>query len=115
MKTDRLLVFTLLIPLTDDRTGLAHPPKLFDDWMLSTAEKFGGITQLAANLRGLWFDSQKLVQDRNNWYKIAVPREQERELVEHARRASVLFGQRCIYFERAGEAELVFPHTGPSV
>ena len=29
------IVFDLLIPRTDDRTGVVHPPALFDDWMAS--------------------------------------------------------------------------------
>jgi hypothetical protein len=35
-------VFDVLIPRTDDRTGLVHPSALFDDWTLETAERFGG-------------------------------------------------------------------------
>jgi len=37
------------------------------------------------------------------------------ELVEHIRRAARLFGQQCLYFERAGEAELIFPTRGPKL
>lgn len=110
---NRLLVFTVLIPLTDDRTRTLHPPELFDDWMLATAQRFGGITQLAVSLKGLWFDSQKMVQDRNNWYKIAVAPDREGEIVEHIAEAANVFGQQCLYFERAGEAELVFPRSKP--
>ena len=39
------IVFDLLIPRTDDRTGVVHPPSLFDEGTLETAERFGGLTR----------------------------------------------------------------------
>jgi hypothetical protein len=33
-----LVVFDVLIPRTDDRTGLVHPPSLFAEWTIETAE-----------------------------------------------------------------------------
>ena len=54
------VVFDLLIPRTDDRTGVVHPPALFDDWTIETAERFGGLTRLGADILGFWFDSQDL-------------------------------------------------------
>lgn len=58
MVSARLIVFDLLIPRTDDRTGVVHPPSFFDVWALETARRFG---------------------------------------------------QRCLYFQKSGEAELVWP------
>lgn len=54
------VVFDVLIPRTDDRTDVVHPPSLFDDWTIETAERFGGVTQLAADILGFWFDSKDL-------------------------------------------------------
>lgn len=105
----RLLVFTVLIPLTDDATKLAHPQERFNEWMLATADEFGGITQLAANLKGLWFDASQLVQDHSHWYKVAVPADKQDALILHVQKTAKTFGQRCLYFERAGEAEFIFP------
>jgi hypothetical protein len=35
------VVFDLLIPRTDDRTGIVHPPALFDEWTIETADRLG--------------------------------------------------------------------------
>ncbi len=51
-----LIVFEILIPRTDNRTGVVHPSELFDEWVIGTAERFGGITVLGINLLGLWYD-----------------------------------------------------------
>jgi len=59
------VVFDLLIPRTDDRTGLVHPSSLFDEWTIETAERFGGISLLAADILGFWFDSKDLVSCPN--------------------------------------------------
>src|SRR6266496_6231328 len=42
---DALPIFDRLIPRMDDRTGVVHPPSLFDEWTLETAERFGGLTR----------------------------------------------------------------------
>ena len=102
------VVFELLIPRTDDRTGLVHPPSLFDEWTIETAERFGGITQLGADLIGFWFDSGGLVEDHSHWYRVAVNAADVDALREHVRQTASRFGQRCLYLQRSGEAELVW-------
>ena len=104
----RLVVFDLLIPRTDDRTGVVHPNSLFIDWTLDTAERFGGVSQLGANIQGFWFDSQDLVEDHSHLYRLAVQAGDEDVLKEYVKQTAVLFGQRCLYLQRSGEAELVW-------
>ena len=108
-----LLVFGILIPLTDNATGLVHPPEKLDRWLLETVERFGGVTVMATALRGLWYDPSlpsgaDPVEDYSNWYKVGVTPDRAGELRDHARRAAVEFGQKCIYFERAGDAEFLW-------
>lgn len=47
------------------------------------------------------------VQDYSNWYKFAVPPDKVDELRKHVERATQEFGQKSIYFERAGEADFI--------
>lgn len=108
---DQLIVFELLIPRTDDRTGLVHPPALFDTWVIETAERFGGITQLGADLLGFWFDSADLVKDHSHWYRVAVKEGDVQSLRAHAQETARRFGQRCLYFQRSGEAEFVWSES----
>jgi hypothetical protein len=108
-----LVVFNIVIPRTDDRTGIVHAPRKFHDWILETARRFGGISVVGINLRGLWFDPQSAgvsspVEDHNNWYKVGVPPGRIGELREYVRGSATAFGQKCLYFERAGEAEFVW-------
>lgn len=105
---DQLTVFEILIPRTDDRTGLVHPPALFDVWVIETAERFGGITQLGANLLGFWFDSADLVKDHSHWYRVAVKQSDIESLRTHVQKAAKRFGQRSLYFQRSGEAEFLW-------
>lgn len=115
-----LIVFDILIPLTENATGLVHPPQMFDDWLLDTVERFGGASVMGLAIDGLWFDpalprSANPVEDHSNWYKVAVGPERVDELRDHVRRTAVAFGQKCLYFERAGEAEFVWdPRHDPS-
>lgn len=102
-----LVVFDLLVPRTDDRTGIVHPPSLFDTWVLETTERFGGLTQLGADILGFWFDRGDLVEDHSHWYRVAVKQDQVEELRTHVMQTARRFGQRCLYFQRSGEAELV--------
>jgi hypothetical protein len=102
------VVFDLLIPRTDDRTGVVHPHSLFDDWTIETAERFGGITQLAADILGFWFDSKDLIEDHSHWYRVAVSEGDVVALREHVKATARRFGQRCLYFQKSGEAELVW-------
>ena len=103
-----LVVFDLLIPRTDDRTGLVHPPELFDAWVLETIDRFGGLTQLGADILGFWFDRGDLVEDHSHWYRVAVKPGEIEGLRAHVQAAVSRFGQRCLYFQRSGEAELVW-------
>lgn len=106
---DSLIVFDLLIPRTDDHTGLVHPLELFDNWTLETAERFGGVSLLAADILGYWFDSRDLVEDHSHLYRIAVHQADVEVLREYVKATARRFGQRCLYFQRSGEAELVWP------
>jgi hypothetical protein len=106
--SDTFIVFDLLIPHTDDRTGLVHPPALLDDWTLETAERFGGLTRLGADILGFWFESGDLVEDHSHWYWVAVGERDVVPLRAHVKAAARLFGQRCLYFQKSGEAELVW-------
>lgn len=103
-----LVVFDLLRQRTDDRTGIVHPPSLFDAWALETAERFGGLTQLGAAILGVWFDRGDLVEDHSHWYRVAVKPDDVKSLRAHVRETARRFGQRCLYFQKSGEAELVW-------
>jgi hypothetical protein len=61
-----LIVFDILIPRTDDRTGLVHSPAMFDEWTLETAERFGAHHVYGRDLLGLWFDKGDLVEDHSH-------------------------------------------------
>jgi hypothetical protein len=103
-----LVVFDLLIPRTDDRTGVVHPPSLFDRWTIETAELFGGVSLLAADILGFWFDSKDLVEDHSHWYRVAVREADVPALRECVRATALRFGQRCLYLQKSGDAELVW-------
>jgi hypothetical protein len=103
-----LIVFDLLIPRTDDRTGVVHPLSLFDQWTIETSERFGGVSLLAADILGLWFDSKDLVEDHSHWYRVAVEAAAVPALREYVKETAVRFGQRCLYLQKTGEAELVW-------
>ena len=115
-----LVVFNILIPCTEDATGLVHAPEKFDAWVLETAERFGGVTVVGLALRGLWFDptaaaGAPAIEDHNNSYKVAVEPSRIDELREYVRATARTFGQKCLYFERTGEAEFVWdPAHDPS-
>jgi uncharacterized membrane protein len=47
------------------------------------------------------------VEDHNNWYKVGVEPHRVDELREYVRETGRAFGQKYLYFERAGEAEFV--------
>lgn len=111
-----IVVFNILIPCTENATGIVHPPAKFDAWLLETVERFGGATVMGLALRGLWFDPElpreaNLIEDHNNWYKVGVQPYRVDELRQYVQETAHSFGQRCLYFERAGEAELVWAPT----
>ncbi len=106
--SEPLIVFDLLIPRTDDRTGMVHPPSLVDAWVLETAERFGGLTRLGADILGFWFDRGDLIEDHSHWYRMAVKEDDVEPLRAHVRETARRFGQRCLYFQRSGEAELMW-------
>jgi len=107
-----LVIFNIVIPRTDDRTGIVHPPRLFRQWLLATAARFGGVSVIGTNLRGLWFDPAVSratpVEDHSNWYKVGVAPNRIGALREYVRGTARVFGQQCLHFERAGEAEFVW-------
>jgi len=87
------VVFDVLIPRTDDRTGVVHPPSLFDRWTVETAERFGGVSLLAADILGFWFDSMDLVEDHSHWYRVAVEEAAVPGLREYVKETAVRFGR----------------------
>jgi hypothetical protein len=108
-----VIVFNILVPCTENATGIVHAPAKFDGWLLDTVERFGGVTVMGIALRGLWFEGAlpreaNPVEDHNNWYKVGVEPHRVDELREYVRQTSRSFGQKCLYFERAGEAEFVW-------
>jgi hypothetical protein len=108
-----LIVFNILIPLTDNTTGLVHAPDKLKNWFLDTAARFGGATVVATAMQGLWYDSElsfgaEPIEDYSNCYKVGVAPDRVDELREYVRKTAVEFGQKCIYFERTGEAEFVW-------
>lgn len=110
---DIIIVYNIVIPLTDGDTGVTHSPEKLDEWLLRTVEIFKGASVVGVNLLGLWYDKdipkeKNPIEDHNNWYKVGVRREEVNGLREHVKTTASEFGQKCIYFERAGEAEFIY-------
>jgi hypothetical protein len=108
-----LVTFEILIPLADNFTGGVHPPAKFREWSRTAVERFGGLTTLGLALEGQWYDSSlpssaNPVKDHSNWYKIGVPPARVEELRAFVEETGRQFGQKCIYFERSGEADFVW-------
>ncbi len=114
------VVFNIVIPRTDAFTGLVHPRERFEAWLLSTARLFGGASIVGVDLLGLWYDEERPaeenpVRDYSNWYKVGVKPDKIGELRGHVEGATQEFGQKCIYLERAGEADFIWnPTIGPA-
>ena len=49
-----LIIYNIVIPCTDDETGLVHPIEKFDEWVADTAERFGWISVLGSWLNSLF-------------------------------------------------------------
>jgi hypothetical protein len=49
-----------------------------------------------------------LVEDHSHWYRVAVSEHDVVALREHVKATARRFGQRCLYFQKSGEAELVW-------
>lgn len=64
---------------------------------------------MAADILGFWFDKGDLVEDHSHLYRVAVPEADVEVLRDHVKATARRFGQRCIYLQRSGEAELVWP------
>ena len=108
-----LVIFNILIPLTDNFTGTMHPAIKFRKWVLHSVQLFGGLTTMGLAVQGFWYDPElppraNPVRDRSNWYKIGVAPGRIEELRRYVEGTAQEFGQKCIYFERAGEAEFVW-------
>ena len=98
---------------TENATGIVHAPEKVDAWLLATVQRFGGATVMGVALRGLWFDQSlpheaNPIEDHNNWYKVGIEPGRVDELRDFVRATSHDFGQKCLYFERAGEADFVW-------
>jgi hypothetical protein len=106
-----VVVFEILIPRTDGRTGLVHGADELDDWVLETASQFGGITALDVGMQGAWYDPALAgpdgLPDHANWYRIGVAPADEPRLRHHLRETCRRFGHKSLYVERRGEADLV--------
>jgi hypothetical protein len=108
-----LVIFNILIPLTDNATGMVHSPGKFVAWVNASVVRFGGLTTMGLALEGLWYDQDlppqaNPVKDHSNWYKIGVGVSRVEELRKYVEGTARQFGQKCIYFERAGEADFVW-------
>ena len=108
------VVFNIVIPWKDEFTGQVHPIQKLNAWFFRTAslEFCRGGSEVGVALLGLWFEKpipseEKPIQDFSNWYKFAVPPNKVDALRKHVELATQEFGQKCIYFERAGEADFV--------
>ncbi len=113
------IIFNICIPRTDARTGLVHTQEKFDEWLDRTVDLFGGATIIGIDILGLWYDEdlppeENPVEDHSHWYKIGVKPAKVGKFREHVIDATSEFGQKCIYLERAGEADFIWaPGTGP--
>ncbi len=108
------IVYSIAIPLTDQFTGLVHPLAELREWFLRTAElEFcRGGSEIGVALYGVWYDPDRPpvenpVEDHSNWYKFGVLPDRVNDLRKHVERATQEFGQKSIYFERAGEVDFV--------
>ena len=117
------VVFNIVIPRTDAFTALIHPPEKFPAWLVRTVELFGGASVVGLNLQGLWYDEDRPteenpIEDFSNWYKVGVKPEKIDELRRFVEEATQEFGQKCIYLERAGDADFIgnptLPPPGPA-
>lgn len=107
-----LVVFEILIPRTDARTGLVHGADELDDWVLETASQFGGITVLGVGQHGAWYDPAlapvaDALPDHSNWYRIGVAPADEPRLRHHLRETCRRFGHTSLYLQRVGTADFV--------
>ena len=72
-----LVIFNILISLTDNATGMVHSPDKFVAWVNASVERFGGLTTMGLAPEVLWYDQDlppqaNPVKDHSNWYKIGV-------------------------------------------
>lgn len=105
-----LIVYNIAIPMTDNTTGIVHTIDKFDAWFHRTVEICGGGTQVGTSLLGLWFEQpgDPPIQDYSNWYKFGIAPEKVDVLRNHIKQTAREFGQICIYFEKAGEADFIY-------
>lgn len=47
-----LVIYNILIPLTDDFSEVVHPPRKFRNWITRSVERFGGLTTMGLALEG---------------------------------------------------------------
>lgn len=108
------IVFNVVIPQTDEFSGLVHPSEKLSEWFFRTArlDFCRGGSEVGLSILGLWYPEDhpsggSPVRDYCNWYKFAVPPDKVGDLRKHVEEATREFGQKCIYFERAGEVDFI--------
>ncbi len=116
-----LTTYEILIPMSEDGTGVLHEQAVFDRWQDETARRFGGLS-FTGFVKGKWFDPKQdcIVPDDSRSYVIGIEPDREPELIDHAVKTAETFVQQCIFLERRGTAFLVYPnrpqhadHGGP--
>lgn len=108
------VIFNIVIPWTDEFTGIVHPLAKLREWFFRTADLpiCKGGSEIGVGLFGVWYDKDRPpeenpVEDYSNWYKFGVLPDKVEDLREHVERATQEFGQKSIYLERAGEADFI--------
>ena len=114
------VIFNIAIPWTDEFTGIVHPLAKLREWFFRTADlpicKGGSV--IGVGLFGVWYDKDRPpeenpLEDYSNWYKFGVLPDKVEELRRHIEGAAQEFGQKSMYFERAGEVDFVVNPTLP--
>jgi hypothetical protein len=105
-----LHTYEVLIPLSDDFTGIMHAPEEIDNWQDETARRFNGLTMLGM-VDGRWYDGARdaLVRDRSHAFLVGVGEARRGALFEHVSQSAHRFGQKCIFLEERGRAYLIEP------
>ncbi len=115
-------VCVFLIPILRDSDRKPHAPiqwELLRDGLVKTFGAFTGpeavlYYRIRLQVVGTWSPgaSQDPVEDKSRRYTVAIPRERVSELRALLQRAGNAFGQRMIYLEVAGYAELLEVRPG---
>lgn len=57
------VIFNVVIPWTDEFTGLVHPLEKLREWFFRTAELCGGGSEVGIGLLGLWYDKDRPAEE----------------------------------------------------